>query len=405
MFVERLKPHGYEYFVLDGGWYRDYELAGREFPCKGDPYVTRFDEFGRPSPSTNCFPRGVAIIADECHAAGVKFGIHMMRGISRAAVEANTPIKGTKYRARDIADTSDTCKWCADNFGVDMSRQGAQAFYDSIIEMLAGWGVDFIKYDDIVPAPDEVDAVVDAVERCDRDIVPSLSPGNGHDMTRWHTYRRANMMRISGDIWDNREDFRWVFDRWQQFMPLLDTQPDGFWLDQDMIPFGELCVWNSSEGKDAGNALFSGRGTRRMSGLNEPQKQTFITMRALGASPLFFGGNLPGTDEFSFRLVTDPEMLACNQNGVTGRLVAFTDCTSTWKTPHRNKPDCGWLGVFNRDGANPQQITLDAASVNIPPDCRLFDIWNRRDLGSLSHPLQMTLPPDEVLFVRYSRGG
>jgi alpha-galactosidase len=404
VFVERLQPYGYQYLVLDAGWYRVYDLDGREFPQKEDAYRVRHDEFGRPIPAPAFFPHGLAIIADACHARGVKFGLHMMRGIPRAAVAANTSVKGTTLGARDIANPEDTCSWCPDNYGVDMTRPGAQVYYDSLIELLAGWGVDFIKYDDIVPSPAEVDAVADAIDRCGRDIVLSLSPGNDHVPEGWPAYRRANMIRISGDIWDSREDFRWVFERWQAFMPLIDTLPDGCWLDQDMIPFGELQVWNPSV-EQVGHILMNGKGSRRMSGLTDAQKRTFMTMRALAASPLFMGGNLPATDDDAFALLTDPGMLECNQNGVTGRLVTYTDWTSTWQTPHRSDPDRGWIGVFNRDGENPREIVLDSAVLGIPPQSRLFDVWSRRDLGDLAGPLHVTLPPDEVLFLRYTPGG
>lgn len=397
VFVERLKPHGYRYFVLDAGWFRQFDIGDREFPARHDPYTVRHDACGRPVPSANFFPDGFGRLAGACHAAGVKFGVHMMRGIPRAAVESNVPIKGTHVRARDIANTADTCSWCPDNYGVDMRRPGAQAYYDSVIELLAGWGVDFIKYDDIIPSPPEVDAVVNAIG--DRAIVLSLSPGNGHSAEGWPAYFRANMIRTSGDIWDDREDFRWVFERWQALMDL--AVPRGCWLDMDMIPFGELQVWNP--GGDAGDILMNGRGSRRMSGLNAAQKRTFMTMRALAASPLMMGGNLPGTDEESFALLTDPDVLACNQNGVMGRLVSYTDWTSTWLTPHRTRPGAGWFGVFNRDGARPREIAVDPAVLGIAPDSRVVDLWRRRDLGALCPPQRMVLGPDEVLFARYER--
>ena len=401
VFVERLKPHGYEYFVIDAGWYRQYDLAGREFPGKDDIYTVPHDAFGRPVPAPNFFPNGFKPLADACHAAGVKFGIHMMRGIPRAAVEANTQVQGTAFHARDLANSADTCDWCADNFGVDMRKPGAQAYYDSIVKLLAGWGVDFIKYDDIVPSPPEVDAVVAAIGRSPRDIVLSLSPGNGHNPDGWPSYFKANMIRTSGDIWDEREDFRWVFERWQTFMPLLDKLPPGCWLDMDMIPFGELQVWNPASGEQVGHILMNGKGSRRMSGLNSPQKRTFMTMRALAASPLMMGGNLPGTDEESFALLTDPEMLACNQNGVTGKLMTYTDWTSTWLTPHRSQAGAGWLGIFNRDGNHSREIVVDSKVLGIPPQSQIHDIWNRRDLGRLTKPITLTLAPDEVLFGRF----
>jgi len=399
VFVDRLQPHGYEYFVIDAGWYRQFDLAGREFPTKDDPYRVVFDEFGRPIPSADFFPNGFGRLAAACHAAGVKFGIHMMRGIPRNAVAANTPVKGAAVHARNIANTGSTCSWCPDNVGVDMRQPGAPAYYDSLIELLAGWGVDFIKYDDIIPSPSEVDAVVNAIEKCGRDIVLSLSPGNGHNDDGWPAYFRANMIRTSGDIWDTREDFRWVFERWQTFMPLLDKLPPGCWLDMDMIPFGELQVWNASG--ETGEILMNGSGSRRQSQLNSAQKRTFMTMRALAASPLMMGGNLPGTDAESFQLLTDPAVLACNQNGVIGKLVTFTDWTNTWRTPHRSQAGAGWFGIFNRDGNQPREIVADAKVLGIPPASRLYDIWNRRELGNLGQPLRLTLPADEVLFVRY----
>lgn len=400
VFVERLKTHGYEYFVIDAGWFRQFDLDGREFPGKDDANTVLHDEFGRPVPSENFFPDGFGRLADACHSAGVKFGIHMMRGIPRNAVEANTPILGTDLHARDIANTDDTCDWCPDNYGVDMTKPGAQAYYDSIIELLVEWGVDFIKYDDIIPSPPEVDAVVAAIEKNKRDIVLSLSPGNGHNENGWASYFKANMIRTSGDIWDSREDFRWVFERWQDFMDL--ELPPNCWLDMDMIPFGELQVWNPAKDEQVGHILMNGKGSHRMSGLNSPQKRTFMTMRALAASPLMMGGNLPGTDEESFALLSDPEMLACNQNGVMGKLVSYTDWTSTWKTPHKTECGAGWFGIFNRDGENPREVMADAALLGISQKCELYDVWNKRDLGCLHEPLKLTLGPDEVLFVRYA---
>jgi hypothetical protein len=282
-----------------------------------------------------------------------------------------------------------------------MSKAGAQEYYDSIVELLAGWGVDFIKYDDIVPSPPEVEALVKAVARSPRDMVISLSPGDGHVETGGDSYGKANMIRTSGDIWDTREDFRRTFERWEAFLPRLDRLPAGCWLDMDMIPFGELQVWNLAEGEQVGHILMNGKGSRRMSGLTSAQKRTFMAMRALAASPLMMGGNLPGTDEESFSLLTDPGMLACNQNGVTGRLLARTALSSTWRTPHRSQPGAGWFGIFNRDGRSPREIVVDGAVLGIPPGSRVYDIWNRRELGSLAQPIKLTLEPDGVLFGSY----
>ena len=160
--AEKLKPHGYEYFVLDNGWFGEYALQpGTMFAAEKHAHDVRLDENGYFLPSKCYFPGGFEPIVDRCHELGLKFGVHLMRGIPRKAVELNLPIEGTPYRAADIADTdpAENCKWCRYCYGVDMSKPGAQDWYDGLIRHIAAMGVDFIKYDDIVPHPDEVEAV------------------------------------------------------------------------------------------------------------------------------------------------------------------------------------------------------------------------------------------------------
>src|SRR5262249_10614950 len=124
---------------------------------------------------------GFKPIADAVHRLGLDFGVHLMRGIPRQAVEQNLPIKGTNVRARDIADTSSTCPWNADMYGVDMSKPGAQAYYDSVFQLFAAWGVDFVKVDDMArpyfPQAPEIEAVHRAIAHAGRPMVLSLSPG------------------------------------------------------------------------------------------------------------------------------------------------------------------------------------------------------------------------------------
>ena len=148
--AEHLKAHGWEYIVCDIQWYE---------PTADSSHYHAFadlcmDEYGRLLPAVNRFPsaaggKGFGPIADYIHSRGLKFGIHIMRGIPRQAVFQNTPVKGTDYTARQVAHPSSVCCWNTDMYGVDAARPGAQAYYDSIIELYASWGVDFIKVDDI----------------------------------------------------------------------------------------------------------------------------------------------------------------------------------------------------------------------------------------------------------------
>ena len=163
-----LKPHGYEYFVVDNGWFGEYSLRpGTIYSTEKHAHDVRLNEYGFFLPSKAYFPNGFQPLSTRCHELGLKFGVHLMRGIPRKAYELNLPIQGTSYRARDIADTDPQkqCKWCQYNYRVDMSKPGAQAWYDGLIQHIADMGVDFVKYDDIVPFPDEVEAVAKAIRK------------------------------------------------------------------------------------------------------------------------------------------------------------------------------------------------------------------------------------------------
>ena len=143
------------------------------------------------------FPTGLGALVEFAHQHGVKFGLHLMRGIPRKAVELDLPIKGTAHSARDIANVDDICSWSSLNYGIDMDKPGAQEYYNSVAELAAGWGIDFIKYDDIVHKPREINAVADAIARTGRRIILSISPGDDIDPAHYETYQRADMIRIS----------------------------------------------------------------------------------------------------------------------------------------------------------------------------------------------------------------
>ena len=144
------------------------------------------DEYGRLLPAPNRFPssaggKGFAPLAADVHRLGLKFGVHLMRGIPRHAVKLNTPVFGTNYRAQDIADPKSTCPWNPDMYGVDMRKPGAQAYYDSVFRLFASWGADFVKMDDMSRPYDshepEIEAAHKAILASGRPMILSLSPG------------------------------------------------------------------------------------------------------------------------------------------------------------------------------------------------------------------------------------
>lgn len=346
--AEKLKPHGYEYFVIDGGWHGEFELVpGTMYPQEKHAEKVNINEFGIFQPSKTYFPQGFKPLVDYAHSLGLKFGVHLMRGIPKKAVELNLPIKNTRYRAADIADKERICVWNGQNYGVDASKPGAQEWYNSVIEQLAAWEMDFVKVDDLTPYPDELVLVANAIENCGRKMVFSLSPGGGLYKADLPYYRRTNMLRITKDIWDRKSDIDKGFDAWKVYQGIAH---EGFWPDLDMIPFGQLqlqCPEKYATGEK--NALLAGEGYARQSRLTSAQMRTFITMRALSASPLFVGGDLPTMDDYSLSLLTNQEMLACNQNGECGINVFDKGGIEVWITQQKDCKGKGWIGIFNRN--------------------------------------------------------
>lgn len=403
--AEKLKPYGYEYFVIDNGWFGEYTLRPDTlFSTEKHAHDVHLDDNGFYLPSKVYFPNGFRALVDRCHKLGLKFGVHLMRGIPRKAYEQNLPIKGSSFHARDIADTSPSkqCQWCEYNYRVDMSKPGAQAWYDGLIQHIANLGVDLIKYDDIVPYPDEVEAVAKAVRKVGRPILLSLSPGGKVDPKAIAFFRMANMLRVTSDIWDNQKDLDLCFAAWRKWQ---GKEQPGFWIDMDMIPFGQLQLMSpppkDGEAQSENAVALAGKGHTRGCELSRAQMETFITLRALSASPLMVGGDLPTMDPLSLNLVTDREMIACNQNGVMGRLVYDQDKIETWLVEQKGKANCGWLGIFNRSDAD-KEVSLTESVVGLGGSYALKDIWQGQAYTYPNVPVtKQTIPAHGVWFLRY----
>ena len=295
--AQHLLPFGWNLVVVDIQWYEPTARAGG---YNENPPIL-LDDFGRQQPAPNRFPSaahgaGFGPLAARVHALGLSFGLHVMRGIPRRAVELDLPVKGTGWTARDAADTGSTCAWNPDNYGLDHSHPAAQAYYDSQLELFASWGVDFIKADDML-APfhdDEITAYAEAIRRSGRPIALSLSPGTGLDVAHLDRLRAgAAMWRISDDLWDRWEDVRAQFARLAVWAP---HQRPGGWADADMLPLGRI-------------GIRAERGVDRASRLTPDEQRTLLTLWVMGRSPLMFGGDLPSTEPALLELLTNPGVL------------------------------------------------------------------------------------------------
>lgn len=378
---EHLLKYGYDTVTVDNGWF----LSG-----KGKGISIALDKYGRPVSHPHFFPRGLKYTIDYAHTKGLKFGIWLLRGINRRAVEENLPVEGTDYRMQDIVDKESYCGWAAApwwNYGVDMSKPGAQEYYDGLVKKYADMGVDFIKFDDMVPSPSEVDAVAKAIEKCGRDITLSLSPGDHINVQHSDAYKKADMVRITSDIWDNRHSLETTFRRWEAMQDYTGPEVGSF-LDMDMVCFGKLYVVNDDGGWDCK--------------FTDDQKRTFMVQRVLAASPLMLGGVLYSMDDFSLSLFTNRHILACNENAVIGKLVHRNGKLDVWRTVQRGEKEKGWIGVFNRDGEKSinANVGLSELGLNAGRKYVITDLWSEKKLP-ISNRYEFQLSPDSVAFLRY----
>ena len=367
----KLLPSGYDIFTIDIQW---YEPEAKSYTYNAKP-MPAMDGHGRLLPAPNRFPsaavgKGFAPIAAKVHALGLRFGIHLMRGIPRLAVERNLPVLGTQVRARDIADTGSICPWNPDMYGVDMRKPGAQAYYDSVFALYAGWGVDFVKMDDMSRPYDahapEIEAAHRAIERTGRPMLLSLSPGETPVARADHVRRFAQMWRISDDFWDEWPLLEAQFTRLENWA--AHAGPGG-WPDADMLPLGRLALG------------------QRDTKFTPDEQRTLMSLWSIARSPLIMGGDLRHLDAATLALLTNPEVLAVNQRSTGNRPHFVADGLRVWTA----RGEAGWyLAVFNTTD-KAQRVTVPLATLGIPSRVRVRDLWARRDLEPVFETISLTL--------------
>jgi alpha-galactosidase len=373
--AEKLLPFGYDVFTIDIQW---YEPGASSYTYSSNPEPA-LDGYGRLVPAPNRFPssasgKGFAPLAAEVHKLGLKFGIHLMRGIPRLAVKRNLPILGTNYRAQDIADTSSICPWNPDMYGVDMRKLGAQAYYDSVFRLYASWGVDFIKMDDMSRPYDahapEIEAAHNAILASGRPMILSLSPGETPVPRADHVRRFAQMWRISDDFWDEW----WLLEA--QFTRLdnwnAHRRPGG-WPDADMLPLGRLALGER-------NTKFT-----------PTEQRTLMTLWSIARSPLIMGGDLRHLDAPTMALLTNPEVLAVNQASTGNQPHFVEDGMRVWTARPSNRAG-RYLALFNTTD-KAREVGIDFRWLGIPSSVRVRDLWERKETGPASRRFAVTLPP------------
>jgi hypothetical protein len=295
------------------------------------------DEFGRLLPSQLRFPssvngKGFKPLSDYIHSKGLKFGIHIMRGIPVEAVKKNTPIFGSTFKAQDIYSPEDQCRWLHDMYTVVAEKKGAQEYYDSLFKLYASWGVDFIKVDDLSSLyhTKEIEMIRRAINKTGRKIVLSTSPGETPLTDADHVKSHANMWRIVGDFWDNWTQLKEHFEVCNRWSPYIGN---GHFPDADMLPLGRIGI-RAENGDD------------RMSRFSKDEQISLMSLFAIFRSPLMFGGDLPSTDKFTLSLLTNKEVLSVNQFSKNNKQLFRQNDIIAW-TADDPKTGDKYLALFN----------------------------------------------------------
>lgn len=362
--AEHLKRYGWEYIVVDIQWYEPSAVNHEYHPFT----ELCMDEYSRLMPAENRFPssaggKGFGPLAAYVHSLGLKFGIHIMRGIPRQAVHRNTQIKGTDRTARQIAKTDSICKWNTDMYGVDPKKEGAREYYNSLFELYASWGVDFIKCDDIArELPHEESELImlsEALHSCGREMVLSLSPGPAL-LEKAELYKQvANMWRITDDFWDQWE---LLYDMFQRAEMWCTHTGAGHWPDADMLPIGPI-----RQDYDE----------KEVTKFTRDEQLTMLTLWSIFRAPLMIGGEMTRFDEFTMSLITNKAILEMHGNVRHAHLVWRKEIQGTecilWTGV--NVQGGRYVAVFNA-GETDFEIQIPLSDLEIYDRVSALELWS-----------------------------
>ena len=359
-----LRPFGWEYIVVDILWSRP---DARDHSYEPFAALT-MDEYGRLTPALNRFPSaaggaGFRPLADYVHSLGLKFGIHIMRGLPREAAHRHLPIADSGCFCHLAADPHSVCAWNPDMYGLRCDTPDARAYYDSIFRLYASWGVDFVKCDDIAReyprCRREIELISEACRGCGREIVLSLSPGPAPLEQAEHLKTYANMWRITDDFWDDWSLLKGMFERAEKWC--IHAGP-GHWPDADMLPVG---------------ALRQCEDPSEWTRFTPAEQRTMMTLWCMMRSPLMIGGELSKTDDFTLSLLTNSGLLEILKEGWCAHPLRRDEEESVWLSPRRDGRGI-YLAFFNLSDRK-RAVSLSAREAGLP-FFRGQELWTGKSL-------------------------
>ena len=402
--AEYLLKFGWEYVIVDAGWYYPPEISCND--GKTDNIPQNVDDYGRLIPDVTKYPgsannKGFKELADYIHSKGLKFGIHIMRGIPWNAAELNLPIKESGYKASEIVDRQNTCEWNKSMYGLK-DYEGAKAYYSSLIELYSKWGVDFIKADDMIrPLHEhELTALADAIDEIDSGIILSLSPGKAKISDAQILSKNSEMWRVSNDFWD---DWKYVIPMFQLLKEWTPYRAYDNWPDADMLPFGKLRKnggdeWVASLLDTSPDSIVD-----EYSRLTSDEMYSVMTLWSIAKSPLILGGYLPENDKFTTKLITNKKAIHANQYSMHNKEIYNNNNIIVWRATDSENNEISYLAIFNLAN-HLHKVKINLEDLGYKENFfNTYDIWSEKKLGISLYTINIDVEGHGVKFLELRR--
>jgi len=397
-YLANMKQYGWEYCVVDFIWWIPQvgAFAGSQ---NGDWTLGNMDQYGRFMPDTTRFPsakggKGFKPLADSVHNLGMKFGLHLMRGVPRMAVHRNCMVFNSTYSCTNAANQNSNCPWLDWMYGAASTAAG-QAYITSMVSLCNDWGVDYLKVDDLWASStegyhdSEVVMYGRAIAAQSREIVFSTSPGPTPLNKASAVSQYANMFRLVNDLWDTWGQLTDAYNVAESWRGTTVKWGQGCWPDVDMLPFGHLALYGP-----VGNPRYS------LSTFTKGEHRLMLLLWCVNNGPLMWGGNLPdnSNDKFYDSLMTNANALFIEQHGINARVLkAQTTGTPIWTSTHPLDTTTKFLLLGNTSGSS-QTITVNLTTIGFSATqaVPVKNVWTGATLSPVTGTFTQTIPTHDA---------
>ncbi|MBI5527250.1 MAG: NPCBM/NEW2 domain-containing protein [Deltaproteobacteria bacterium] len=311
------------------------KAAGYTYLNLDDCWQASRDENGTIVADAARFPSGIHVLADYVHSKGLRFGLYTCAGTLTCQEKPGSYL----YEAQDAAT-------------------------------YAAWGVDYVKVDwcftDGMVPRERYAAMRDGIAASGRTIVLSICNWGVDDPWVWGP-GTGDLWRTTGDIWD---DFYSMLGNFDTTSGLAAFSGPGHWNDPDML--------------EVGNGL-----------MTRDEYAAHMSLWAIIAAPLIAGNDLRTMDDETREMLTNPEVIAVNQDpaGVQGVKVADDGGGGeVWARP-LSRRGLRAVVLFNR-GEGTREIGFSWTDIGIAAgESSVRDIWRRVGIGSFADGFLLRVRP------------